>query len=49
MFIGVSKSGSPTPRDIASGMSFTTSKNFPIPEGSRFLICCDTYSFMAKC
>ena len=33
---GVSKSGSPTPREIASGISLTTSKNFRIPDG---LIC----------
>ena len=30
---GVSKSGSPTPREIASFISWTTSKNFRIPDG----------------
>ena len=35
---GVSKSGSPTPNDIASGISLTISKNFLIPDGSMLRI-----------
>ena len=35
---GVSKSGSPTPKEMASGISLTTSKNFLIPEGFTLTI-----------
>ena len=45
-FQGVSKSGSPTPSDIASGISLTTSKNFLIPEGSISTIFLDKASLM---
>ena len=37
----ISKSGSPTPRDIASGISLTRSKNFRIPDGSMPVIFLD--------
>ena len=32
---GVSKSGSPTPKDITPSISFATSKNFLMPEKGR--------------
>ena len=36
MFHGVTKSGSPTPREMASFITETMSKNFLMPLGSSF-------------
>jgi len=41
---GVSKSGSPTPKDITPSISFATSKNFLMPEKGISLTFDDTKS-----
>ena len=45
---GVSKSGSPTPNDIAFSIMFATSKNFLMPELGIFFILSDKYLFIIK-
>ena len=40
----IPKSGSPTPREIASSISLTISKNFRIPEGFSPTACFDNIS-----
>ena len=42
MFQGVTKSGSPTPREMTPSMDESKSKNFLIPEGGIALTISDT-------
>ncbi|GBE55892.1 hypothetical protein BMS3Bbin16_00087 [archaeon BMS3Bbin16] len=43
---GATKSGSPTPSDMTSGMPSTISKNFRMPEGGTDLAAVDILSFI---
>src|SRR5579863_7915903 len=44
MWSGVTKSGSPTPRQITSGIVLIISKNFRMPDGLTFCTRCDNTS-----